>query len=69
VKVAYGVLAGMGISSAAHGPLAVAVSVFLLNAVLNIGVETICEGYTEEEIAEARAKAKKKAPGSRRKTR
>jgi hypothetical protein len=49
VKVAFGVIAGMGIPTASIAPVAVAASVFLLNAVTNIGVQAICEGCAEEE--------------------
>ena len=44
VKVAFGVIAGMGIPTASVAPAAVAVSVFLLNAVTNIGINALCEG-------------------------
>lgn len=59
VKVSYGVLAGMGISAASLGPVAVAASVFLINVLLNVGIETLCEGCAEEE--KAREKERKKA--------
>jgi hypothetical protein len=48
VKVAYGVLAGMGISTASLGPVAVAVTVFLLNVALKVGIDTVCEGCKPE---------------------
>ena len=51
VKVAYGVLAGMGIPTASIAPVAVAVSVFLLNVVTKIGIEAVCQGCSEEEAA------------------
>ena len=60
VKVAYGILAGMGIPTASLGPVAVAASVFLLNVAVKAGVEVICEGCAEEEAArkeEAEAKS------------
>jgi hypothetical protein len=60
VKVAFGAIAGMGIPTASVAPLAVAASVFLLNAVANIGIEAICEGCEEDEAA--REKAQKEAP-------
>ena len=63
VKVAYGILAGMGIPTASLGPIAVAASVFLLNVAVKAGVEVICEGCAEEEAArkeEAKAKNKKR---------
>jgi hypothetical protein len=43
VKVAFGALASLGITTASIAPIAVAASVFLLNAVANIGIEAICE--------------------------
>src|SRR5262245_59328766 len=43
VKVAIGVVAGMGIPTASLGPVAVAASVFLLNAITSIGIEAMCE--------------------------
>jgi len=49
VKVALGVVAGMGIPTASIGPVAVAACVFLLNAVAGIGIEAMCEGCAEEE--------------------
>jgi hypothetical protein len=55
VKVAVGVIAGMGIPTASIGPVAVAASVFLLNAVANIGIEAVCEGCAEEEAARTNA--------------
>ena len=51
VKVAFGVLAGMGIPTASLAPVAVAASVFLLNVVAKIGIEAICEGCADEEPA------------------
>ena len=67
VRVSYGWLAIMGIPSASLAPVAVAASVFLINAAVNIGVDTICEGCAEEEKARAKelkaaaeAKEKKK---------
>lgn len=55
VKVAFGVIAGMGIPTASIAPVAVAASVFLLNAVTNIGIEAICEGCAEEEAERKKA--------------
>ena len=69
VRVSYGWLAAMGIPAASLGPVAVAAAVFLINAALNIGIDTICEGCAEEEkarekelkkSAEAEISAKKK---------
>lgn len=48
VKVAYGVLLGMGISDRWLPPATVAVTVFLLNVALKVGVDTICEGCKAE---------------------
>ena len=44
VKVAYGVLVGMGIPTANLAPAAVAASVFLLNVLAKVGIEAVCEG-------------------------
>ncbi len=55
VKVAFGAIAGMGIPTASIAPVAVAASVFLLNAVANIGVEALCEGCAEEEAIRKKA--------------
>lgn len=55
VKVAFGAIAGMGIPTASVAPVAVAVSVFLLNAVTNIGIAAVCEGSTEDEVERKRA--------------
>ena len=60
VKVAYGVLAGIGIPTVSIAPVAVAATVFLLNVVAKIGIEAVCEGCAEEEAA--REKARKAAP-------
>jgi hypothetical protein len=48
VKLAYGIAAGMGISTASLGPVAVAASVFLINVLTKIGIEAICEGTVEK---------------------
>jgi hypothetical protein len=45
VKVSYGILAGLGISGAALPAATVAATVLLLNVVLNIGVNAICEDF------------------------
>jgi hypothetical protein len=55
VRVSYGWLAAMGIPTASLAPLAIAATVFLLNASATIGVAAICEGCAEEEEARARA--------------
>ena len=55
VKVAFGVIAGMGIPTASIAPVAVAASVFLLNAVTNIGIDAICEGCVDEEAGRMKA--------------
>jgi hypothetical protein len=67
VKVAFGVIAGMGIPTASIAPVAVAASVFLLNAVTNIGIDAMCEGCAEEEAERKKslkeaAKEKKQKP-------
>lgn len=73
VRVSYGWLAAMGIPAASLGPVAVAAAVFLINAAVNIGIDTICEGCAEEEkartkelkkSAEAEISAKKKPKAS-----
>jgi hypothetical protein len=66
-KVAFGVIAGMGIPSASLAPVAVAASVFLLNAVTNIGIEAICEGCAEEQ-AECKGALKEAAKEKNQKT-
>lgn len=60
VRVSYAWLAAMGIPAASLAPAAVAVTVFLLNVLLKVGIDTICEGCAEEE--KAREDASKK-PG------
>ena len=67
VKVAIGAIAGMGIPTASVAPVAVAATVFLLNAVANIGIEAMCEGCAEEEAERKNAlketaKEKKQKP-------
>jgi hypothetical protein len=49
VKVSLGLVAGLGISGTALPVAAVAVSVILLNIVLNIGVNAICEDEREDD--------------------
>ena len=66
VKVALGAIAGMGIPTASIAPVAVAASVFLINAVTNIGVDAICEGCAEEEAE--RKKALKEATKEKKQT-
>ena len=61
VRTSYVWLAAMGIPAASLGPVAVAATVFLLNAVLNIGIEAVCEGCEEEE--KAREEELKKSAG------
>lgn len=46
VRVSYGCLAGMGISSASIGPVAVAAAVIMLNIALKIGIDALCEDCT-----------------------
>jgi hypothetical protein len=55
VRVSYAWLALMGVPSASIAPLAVAASVFVLNVVFKVGVDTICEGCAEEEKARREA--------------
>ena len=43
VKTSYVWLAAMGISQASIAPVAVAATVFLLNVLINIGIEAMCE--------------------------
>ncbi len=57
VRVSYAWLAAMGIPTASLAPAAVAAPVFLLNVLLKVGIDTICEGCAEEE--EARKEATK----------
>jgi hypothetical protein len=49
VKVSLGLVAGLGISGTALPVVAVAATVILLNIVLNIGVNAICEEDDEED--------------------
>lgn len=67
VKVALGAVAGMGISTASIAPLIVAASVFLLNALINNGINAVCDGSAEEEAERIKAlkeaaKEKKQKP-------
>ena len=67
VKMSLAALAGMGVSTANIPALAVPATVFLLNAVTNIGIEAICEGCAEEEAERIKAlkegaKEKKQKP-------
>jgi len=66
VKVALGAIAGMGIPTASIAPVAVAASVFLINAVTNIGINAMCEGCAEEEAE--RKKALKEAATEKKQT-
>jgi len=49
VRVSYGWLAAMGIPTGSLTPVAVAATVFLLNVVLKVGIEAVCEGCAEDE--------------------
>jgi hypothetical protein len=49
VRVSYAWLAAMGIPTASLAPAAVAVTVFLLNVLLKVGVDALCEGCTRKE--------------------
>lgn len=44
VRVSYAWLAAMGLPTGSLAPLAVAATVFLLNVLLKVGIDTICEG-------------------------
>ncbi len=44
VGYVHGALLSMGITGLVVGPVAIAITVFLLNVLLNIGIRTICEG-------------------------
>ena len=54
IKVSLGLVAGLGISGTALPVVAVAASVILLNIVLNIGVNAICEEDDEENKGKAK---------------
>lgn len=54
VKMSLAALAGMGISTANVPALAVAATVFLLNAVTRIGIAAVCEGCAEEQSNHAK---------------
>ena len=55
VKMSLSALTGFGISTAAVPTVAVAASVFLINAVTNIGIAAMCEGCAEEEAERQKA--------------
>lgn len=55
VKMSLAALGGMGVSTANIPVLAVPATVFLLNAVANIGIEALCEGCAQEEGERQRA--------------
>jgi hypothetical protein len=61
VKVSVGIVAGLGISGVALPVVAVAASVILLNIVLNIGINAICEDEGKEGHGEAK-KPRTKSP-------
>jgi hypothetical protein len=48
VRVSYAWLAAMGIPTASVAPAAVALAVFLLNVLIKIGIDALCEGCAEE---------------------
>lgn len=54
VKVSLGLVVGLGISGTALPVVTVAATVILLNIVLNIGVNAICEDEKEEDNREAK---------------
>ena len=55
VKMSLSALTGLGIAAAAVPTVAVAASVFLINAVANIGIAAMCEGCAEEEAERQKA--------------
>jgi hypothetical protein len=59
VRCSYVWLAAFGIPTGSLAPAAVAATVFLLNVVVKVGIEAVCEGCAEEE--KARDEAKKHA--------
>jgi hypothetical protein len=61
VKVSLGIVAGLGIGGVALPVVGVAASVILLNIVLNIGVNAICEDEVKEGDEEAK-KPRTKSP-------
>ncbi len=56
VRTSYLWLAAMGIPTASLAPVAVAATVFLLNVVAKVGIETVCEGCAEEEARRTEGK-------------
>lgn len=49
VRVSYAWLAAMGIPTASVAPAAVAATVFLLNVLVKVGIDAVCEGCAEEK--------------------
>lgn len=48
VRVSYAWLAAMGIPAASLAPAAVAAAVFLLNVLIKVGIDAVCEGCAPE---------------------
>lgn len=48
VRVAYAWLAAMGIPTASLAPAAVAAAVFLVNVLVKVGIDAVCEGCAPE---------------------
>jgi len=63
VKMAYGVLVGMGIPTVWLAPVAVAATVFLLNLAVKVGIDAVCEGCQPE--GEDPDGTQKKSPGKK----
>jgi hypothetical protein len=61
VKVSFGIVAGLGFGGVGLPVVGVADSVILLNIVLNIGVNAICEDEVKEGDEEAK-KPRTKSP-------
>ena len=49
VRQSYGWVAAMGLPAHSIDPVVIAASVFLINALANIGIKTICEGCGEKK--------------------
>lgn len=48
VRVSYGWLAAIGVATGSLAPAAVAASVFLLNVLVKVGIEAVCEGCQQQ---------------------
>ena len=53
LRISYAWLAAMGLPIASVAPLAVAETVFLLDVVLKVGIETVCEGIEDDDTGAA----------------